>query len=328
MSANRRIFDITERIIYLRSIPVAAALPPAVLHVLAGYMRERSFAVGHELLREGDPIESLILFTEGGVRLTRQGKAVGELVAPQTLGFLGILARGDSPYDARIEKETRALELRADALLEVMEDHFDFFAASIRYVAERLLQEVQELPEAALNLPFQDEPMPLEEELDLVERIFFLRKIGAFSNANVNALAVVANQVVERRFGPGELLWRAGDPSVHSLMIVSGTVACASAGRTKRFRYGPGTIVGGVEGLAGQPHWYDVVTETPVLALEAHSDKLLDLFEENYAMAMDFMAALAGYLQHIINQKLAQGVTGVVAVPRDVSSLGAVPVGA
>lgn len=43
-------------------------------------------------------------------------------------------------------------------------------------MAERLLAELMELPSEALGLPYKDEPMPESLELDLVERIFFLRK--------------------------------------------------------------------------------------------------------------------------------------------------------
>ncbi len=318
--------DVTERIIYLRSIPVAASLPPRVLHAIAGHLRERSFAAGEVILRDADPIEGLLLFTEGGVRLTRKGQPKGELKAPQTLGFLGILSRSDSPYDAVVEAPSHALELPTDALLEVMEDHFEFFLATLRYVAERLLQELKELPEKALSLPFEDEPMPPQAELDLVERIFFLRKISAFSSANVNALAIVSNQVVERRYGKGELLWRVGATADTAVMLVSGTVACVSSAG-KRFRLGPGTIVGGVENLAGQPHWYDVHTETPVLILEARGDQLLDIFEENFAMAMNFLAAISGYLQFVVDQRIALGLGGI-EVPREIHSLGVVPVGA
>ena len=45
---------------------------------------------------------------------------------------------------------------RADALLDIMEDHSEMFFASLRYVAERLLAELKELPEEALNLQVGD----------------------------------------------------------------------------------------------------------------------------------------------------------------------------
>ena len=42
-----------------------------------------------------------------------------------TLGFLGILAREDGPYDATAKEEVRAFELETDTLLELFEDPVD-----------------------------------------------------------------------------------------------------------------------------------------------------------------------------------------------------------
>ena len=52
MRGDRR-FDLTDRIIYLHSIPVATGQPTAVLKALASSMRERTFAPGEVLMREG-----------------------------------------------------------------------------------------------------------------------------------------------------------------------------------------------------------------------------------------------------------------------------------
>jgi len=151
--------------------------------------------------------------------------------------------------------------------------------------------------------------------------------MSAFACANLNALATMAEQFVEARIEPGALLWRAGDAPDHVLMLVKGTVACEADLGRKRFRYGPGTAIGGVEAIAGKPRWYSVTTETPIVALRGRTDQMLDLFEDNFAMAMDFIAILSSALIGIMERKAAMG-QQAIGVLRDVSSLGAVPVGA
>jgi CRP-like cAMP-binding protein len=323
---RRRFEDHTERVLYLRSIPVAATQPANVLHVIASQLHEREFEKGAAIQREGEPVTSLHLFVAGKVKLLRGGAEVGALAPPQSIGFLDILARGEATYDAITDEPTRSLELKASALLEVMEDHFSLFTAALRYVGERLLAELFDLPSEALSLPFTEEPEP-PHELDLVERIFYLRKISAFARANVNALTVMSRGLIERRYEPGEVLFRSGEPSGPAPMVVSGRILCKTPDGTKTFRYGPGTIAGGIESLADRPRWFTATAETRLVVLEGNTDKLLDVFEDNFVMAADFLAAVSTYLKMILSRKVAAG-QSTLGVLRDVSALGAVPVGA
>jgi CRP-like cAMP-binding protein len=322
-----RSFDLTERMLYLRSIPVGAVLPPLVLNVIARSLQDRVFQAGDALMREGEPIAAMHLLRSGGVSLTRNGVSIGELQPPQTLGFLGILARADGTYDAVAKSETMTFALDAEALLEIIEDHFTFLHATVRYAAERLYYEMRELPAEALALP--SEPLPFavsQRPLDLVERLLFLRQIRVFSQTNLNALAALSRQLKEVRYPAGTLLWSQGDSSEHALMLVSGTVEC-STGQGKRFRYGTATVMGGIEGLAGKPRWYDATSAEPVVALLGRSDELVDLLEDDFSMGIEFTGMLASNLVALLERKAALG-QSPLAVLRDVSKLGAVPVGA
>src|ERR1700710_2456112 len=103
--------DLTERMLHIRQIPVGAMLPAPVLRVIAEHLQERTFAKGTRLMRRGEPIDGLHMLTDGGVALTQDGQSAGELDAPQTLGFLGILARQEAPYDATAKSDVRCFEL-------------------------------------------------------------------------------------------------------------------------------------------------------------------------------------------------------------------------
>jgi len=326
MRSERRFVDLTERMIYLRSIPVTTGLPSAVVRAVASAMRERSFAAGELLMREGEPILAMQLLTEGRLSLVRRGRAIGSLAPPQSLGFIGILARGDGTYDATAEVETRALELDADALLELMEEHFPLLLATLRYLAERMYYELLELPAELLGLPF-DEPFEVtDRELDLVERILFLRRISTFKHTNLNALALVSQQVERLVFDAGDRLWSPGDPSDGALFVLAGSVKCTTSDG-REFRYGPSTAVGGIENLAGKPRWYEATAESRLVALRGRGDGLLDIMEDNFGMAMDFVSMFAAGLTGIVERKAALGLAPLQQ-KRDVSNLGAVPVGA
>lgn len=270
--------DLTERMLHLRQIPVGALLSPPVVRAIAVHLRERTFAAGDLLMRAGEPIDAFYLLTDGALDLRRDGAVLGELRAPQTLGFLGILARQDGPYDAVARSEVRAFELETDTLIELLEDHFELLVATIRYLAERLTLDMQELPEGALGLPpVAMGPLP-QGPLDLVARVLLLRKISAFASANVNALAAIAEQMKEIRAPSGHAFWSAGDAPEGALFLLDGEVACRTADG-RRFSYGPGTAVGGLEALCDRPRWYAVEARTPVVGLLGRTDLLLDIFE-------------------------------------------------
>lgn len=321
-----RFVDITDRIIYLRSIPVTAALSPPVLKIVASYLTERSFPAGTVMMREGEPIEALHLLTEGKLALVRKGKPFGELAPPQSLGFLGILARSDGTYDATAEVDTRSLELRAEALLELIEDHSDLLRSTIRYLAERDLYEVQELPVDALEQRLLGKQREVSDKtMDLVERLLFLRDLGAFKRTNLNALTVLARQLEEVRFAPGERIWSDGDPAEHQLWCLSGTARCTSGDKT--WRAGGDSVLGGLEGIAARPRWYTLEAETAMVTMRGTTAGFLDVAEDDFGMAADFIAMLARDVVGLLERRAQLGQSSV-GVLRNVSNLGAVPVGA
>jgi CRP-like cAMP-binding protein len=325
MRPERRFVDLTERMIYLRSIPVAAMLPPPVLKAIAAYLRERTFEAGELLMRVGEPIMALQLLTEGKLALVRGGTEMGTLAPPQSLGFMGILARSDGTYDATAVTRVRSLELASDALLELLEDHFPLLHATLTYLAERLLYELMELPPAMLGFPFEPPLEVGDRPIDLVEEILLLRRMSGFKRTNVNALAALSRQLREVRYPAGTQLWKRGEPAESALFIASGVVVCHK--EAGEWRYGPGTAAGGIENLAGKPRWYDASAETALVALEGRGEGMIDLFEDSFSMGMDFVSMMAEALSGILERKAALG-QQPLQVLRNVSKLGAVPVGA
>jgi CRP-like cAMP-binding protein len=320
--------DLTQRMIYLRSIPVASMLSTPVLKIIAANLLERSFQHGEPLMKEGEPISGLHLLTEGKVSLTKKGSSLGALSPPQSLGFLGILAKTDGPYDAAAEEPTRALELETDTLLELLEDHFELTWATLRYLCERLLYEIQELPAQAMQARMEGSAPPVsDEKLDLVERVLYLRGLRAYSSANLNALALLSTRLVECRFAPGERIWDEGAPAGNTLLVRAGTAICTAMNGTKRWRVEPNSAMGGLEVIASKPRWYTVEAESPLVGFWMASDSMIDLFEDDFTMSMNFVSMIAKEVLDVLEKKASLG-QSTIGVKRDVTNLGPVPVGA
>jgi CRP-like cAMP-binding protein len=318
--------DLTQRMLHLRQIPVGSILPARVLRVIAAHILPRSYARGERVMVRGEAIERFTMPIDGTLELTRDGTRVGEVRAPQTLGFLGILARDVGPYDAVASTDVTAFELETDTLLELFEDHFDFLEATLRYLGERLSSDLEELPAEALSLPPVEMGRVPSPRVDLVTRVLLLRKMSAFAAVSVNALAVMARQMKEVRVVPGHRFWSVGDPSDTSLFMLAGTVLCETADG-RQFRQGPGTAVGGLEAIGDRKRWASVTAESAVVGLEGRTDHLLDVFETEFAFAMDFVAFLARLQLGLLERKAKLGHAPLDAI-RNVSSLHGVRVGA
>ena len=295
MPTNPPTVGTVERILSLKRIPILAGLSPEDLAVVAEHGRERFFPKGSVLLREGEPIPALYAVLDGRVHLARKGRKLGHVTSAEFVGGAGIFARDPEGLSATAETDTLALELDADATLEIFEDHFPILHHVLREVCRWLLDLVGRLPSSLYGdiFPRFEAPIAPAGDLDLVERILFLRQVSPFAQSSINALAELSRGMAEVSLPAGTRLWEEGEASGTVLLLVSGTIACTARGDEATFTTGPGAPLGAVESMAERPRWYTAVTETKVTALQGSIEGLIDVFEDNFDMAMDYLAVMA-----------------------------------
>ena len=308
--------ELTERILRLRSVPTMRTLPAGALASLAATMRAVTFKKGEVLLREDEPPRSFYLLTTGTVTLRRKGKRIGTVRGPGGVGFMSYLARHAGGTSAVAETFVEALEVPGEAVEEIFEDHFPVLLGHVRWVSERLIAEnkVTE-PPPYLPPPVSFDRMIGEHELGIVERIFLMRRMRAFSEANVNSLATLARKLKELRLPAGQVLWREGDLAEHSYFVVKGMLSTRWGNGKFRQDIGPGYVVGGSESLVGVPRWNDLVTEEPVIVLQGTREGLIDLFEDDHELALKFLSMMATFLVMAWDKKAEEGITSVGGAP-------------
>jgi len=156
-----------------------------------------------------------------------------------------------------------------------------------------------------------------EGELGIVERIFLLRRMRAFTEANVNSLATLARKMVELRLPAGKVLWKSGDPADHSYFIVKGMLSLRwgeprEDGQPEFVQQiGPGYVVGGAESLVGLPRWNELMTDEPVVVLRGTREGLIDLFEDDHELALKFLSMLATLLVTMWDRKAEAGIVSI-----------------
>jgi CRP-like cAMP-binding protein len=217
-----------------------------------------------------------------------------------------VLARTTMGTQAVAEADTLTLEIDADAIAEVLEDRFQIVQYLLREVSRRVLELLrQNRLDPSRFFPGPPAGLPGGGELDLVDRLLLLRRMPVFERSSITTLAELARSMANVRFEAGTLLWHEGEPSQGIVLVTSGRVRTTGSGGVG-FEAGPGFPLGAVEAVAQTPRWYDARALTPLVALQAQTDVLVDLFEDNFEMAMDYLALIARATQGILAWRAEQ----------------------
>jgi len=304
--------ELTRRILQLRGVPTLRTLAPSELLQLASSMRLRTFHRGDVILSENEPPRAFFLVTEGTVTMRRHGNRIGTVRAPGAVGFMSFIARNAGSTAAVAESYVEALEVAAESMDEVFDDHFSVLLSTLRLVSERLMQEMRDQPPPPYSPPeMAFDHLVGDGELGIVERIFLLRRMRAFREANVNSLATVARKMTELRVPAGETLWRPGDRADFSLFVVKGMLRLTWRDDHEPQRVGPGYALGGAEALSGLPRWNELVSEEPVVALRASRENMIDLFEDDRELAVSFLSMLGTMLVTRWDERAEAGLISV-----------------
>jgi CRP-like cAMP-binding protein len=296
---------LVERILYLKKLPALAGLPTADLAAIAELQVERPVRAGDVLLESGEETRGVYFVLEGAVDCHRRGRFVGRVGPGGGLGGLVLFAQDREGVRAVAASDGRVLELDGEALLDVFEDRFRILHHVMRGTCRQLLDLViRSKTQPFQNLPAVAPPKDATKDLDLVERILFLRTMAPFKRSSINALAELSRNTTHVRFPAGTVLWKAGEIGSTAYLVLDGIVVGRVAESDVAFRAGPGTPLGASEMMAELPRWYDATAETPVAALQGSTEALLDVFEDNYEMARDYLALWARAVLGLIEANL------------------------
>jgi CRP-like cAMP-binding protein len=248
---------------------------------------------GTLIAREGTPFMDVYLLVEGELRATRNGKLFGSFGPRTTLGMLSSLARDAQGYGCEALADTVALRLRAEDLVEVLEDQFELMYNLLRWLArDGIAQRRTLLPDAgfsaAIRRGLPAPPAPLE----LTERILCLRETFGLQRSYIDELAQLARAARETRYGPGAQLWRAGEPATHAAILVCGSLR-ASSPEGAHFEFGAGDIVGALDTVAEEKRWFDVDAAEETVALTLEAEAMVDVWEDRPGLALDFLRMMS-----------------------------------
>lgn len=297
-----------ERLLHLKRVPMLSGLAGSDLAAIADAAGERFLPRGTVVYREGEPVGSVHFVVQGALATFRRGKRFGRVGPGAGVGGLGVFSRDPLGSQVAADEDTLTLELDADALFELLEDHFPVLHHVLREMSRRaidLLTRFRLDPTTGIpDCPVDAAAGP--GEMDLVDRIFFLRRMSVFRRSSITALADMARSMAQVRFAPGDVLWREGDPAPGVFLVRSGWLRARSAAGLA-FRPGPGFPLGALEALGERRRFYDAEAETPVVALQGDISALVDVFEDHFDTARDYLAVIAESTLRILDWSAARG---------------------
>ena len=292
MSAKRA-SPVLERVLLLRTFAPFVDLAPAHLAAMAEMAEDRFFPAGTEIQPEGVPVRDVHYVIAGEVEIRRAGRPVRTLGERSVVGGLAALAQVEDSAQVVAKTDVSTFSFSQEDQRDVFEDDFEVLVRIMRSVARGFL-EARRASGGGAGFQPDDETAPMPRApLGLVDMIAFLRRTGPYQQARLEAVAELAQESPEVRFSAGEELWKAGDPSGVSLVMVAGVVTGTAGDGAQTFRFSTGSIVGGLDSLAAVPRWFDATAATDVVAIQVNYGVLLDLLEDHTEMAMDLLRALA-----------------------------------
>ncbi len=307
MGRDARFIGPVERLLYLRTLPAIGLLPPPELATVAQNTRERSFGRGQRLMEEGSAADSVFFIVEGRVTARRDGRVLQRVEPPFAVGFLPVLSGDPDGMEVRAETDVLALELSAEDLFDALEDNFTLLEAAVRQFAKQLAEAQRSLE--IRGLLTREEPIETpypEGPLDLVQRLLLFRRGGPYAKASLDSVAEIARRAVEVRYEPGTRLWAEGEQATFGLQVIHGVVSCVGERGARRFRMGPGSVLGMVEANARLSRSYDAVTETRLVALRTETEVLFDVLEDSFELGLSFLRFLASVLTALYERTAEQ----------------------
>jgi CRP-like cAMP-binding protein len=218
-----------------------------------------------------------------------------------------MIARSPAQFTAVAEVETLTLELTAEACAEMLDDHFGIYYSVLRQTCREIIDLHRRMPKEATRVLPPPLSVPVSpRELDLVERIFFLRQAPPFARSSINALAELSRSVAEVHFDPGTVLWSEGYSARGIFVVVSGLVHIASPRFGFEANLGAGQPLGILEALAQIPRWYEATVAEPTVVLTGDVETFVDVLEDNFEMAMDYLAVVARWLLALSHLRIAR----------------------
>ena len=152
MTASTAAISLIERVIFLRQVPLFAALAPADLEHVAEIAEERGYADGETIAAEGELGDELHIVVEGVVRVVQDREGSEHELARRTagdgVGEMSLITHTPRMASLLASGLTRTLRIGRREFESMLRERPDVALAVMRVLAQRLSEGVDRNPVA------------------------------------------------------------------------------------------------------------------------------------------------------------------------------------
>ena len=130
---------LVERVIFLRKVPLFAALPPQELEPIAAVAEEEDFSEGELLAVRGEPGDTLYVIVDGQVQVLGAGEQELAVRGPgDTIGEMAVISSKPRAASLLAMSDVRVLELRKPAFEAILRERPETALAMMRILCDLL----------------------------------------------------------------------------------------------------------------------------------------------------------------------------------------------
>ncbi|HYK98947.1 MAG TPA: cyclic nucleotide-binding domain-containing protein [Candidatus Acidoferrales bacterium] len=129
-----------DRVLFLRKVPLFAALDPADLQQVGRIATERAFADGEVIARQGDMGDALYVVVAGAVRVEQDGRAIASRGRGEAVGEMSIVSATPRIATLVAAGDTKTLRIGRAEFESILRDRPETALGVIKTLAARLTE--------------------------------------------------------------------------------------------------------------------------------------------------------------------------------------------
>jgi CRP-like cAMP-binding protein len=295
-----------------------AGLPPDDIawatRRLSGVMEDVHLRAGDVLYRVGDVASEHFLIVSGELKVEAPGKPVHMFGERSLLGAFDTMIGRQRARTVTATRNTHLLRVPAGDWEDMIEDNFEIAQRAIHGLAEGVHALRLELHDFA-DPPSACAALPPESKLDLVERMFILRSVPLFGDADVQSLISLASLAHEVVFPAGHSVFPRGVSDDALVVVVNGSVTATHPRRAAPATFGDGAVVLGSTALSADDLGYEARATKATRAFRIAHEDYFDVMEEHFSLWRSAMKTLAVDRERLADERGRRGRAHVIPTP-------------
>ena len=299
MIARLPLVSPVERALFLKAQEYLEGVSSSVLAALASYTEERVYHAGELIRKEGGSLDRIIFLGQGTVQVefaSGAGGAVREIQAPGAIGLAHHFAGAGNPPRIRALTDALCLEMRADDLDQILEDHFSLLIQMCRTSCHHAVESAKALREKRPDLQGFVESASAQTpiDLDLVARLARLKQAPFWAETNLGVLAELVRREPPQKIDAGQALWQEGESIDRMVVVLDGRFR--SCGRYGQVNASSGATLGAYELFLEGDRFEGWIAEVPSRVIPIPRDLFIDLLEDHFEFAQGFLSLASSYI--------------------------------